>query len=172
MVSLLTHICVTRPQWVMRMRVPWCLLHNITQSVFYENNVIITHYSYIIWAPWRHKTCVTRLFVQQLINIHVISPVLKESTSESIGWFPTQRAVNGAMTSSWKSSMLRVNISGVTPTKFPGSPVAIYIRVWGSSKSWSQRYQNIGSQRPLTRKWQNMCLWTNTNNKNNLCDDT
>ena len=101
MVSLLSHICVTRPQWV-NGRTPnflsiWQIEH-WSQSVSLSSDkaimrAILLHCSDVIWLPWCLKSQTSRLFVHYLEGIANKSPklrvtdiLIRESVSD--WWIP------------------------------------------------------------------------------------
>ena len=113
MVRLLTHICVTRPQWVnIMMHTPACLRFHALQWVPHRPcpNPEWTqrheqwpewrrhHYTDVTWASWLLNSPLIRMFVHQLAqanhketsNPRINGPLWKESPIT--GGFPPQKA--------------------------------------------------------------------------------
>ena len=94
MVSLLTHICVTRPQWVIP-SVAWLAVHAPDSEHDPGTRGFITVAS--SWAPWHLKSPASPLLAQQLLLVQKRTPKLRITglcvgNSPVTGDFPTQKA--------------------------------------------------------------------------------
>ena len=95
--SLTTHVCVTQPQWVKKLK--W--INRMDHSGLNHNKAdCVQHYHDVTWTSCSLKPPVIRLFVQHIIPSHIKETsksallALCEGNSPMTGEFPAQRASN------------------------------------------------------------------------------